>query len=339
MVVPSVNTTHEGMALCPNVCQALMLDRPLSFLKNSSYFGDNEVWFSTIAALAATAQADVRNVAVEVFQYGTVESTSSNVTFLRHALFDESLPAQREVISLQGDRGTINLLTTNSPDVDSLVKPLEVPVNVASYIRYACLYMTSAIICVAFLSTLYLLANRGYVEGLNMLELNRVAGVVWVGHTLLFVRGLAAISLLSTQVLTLTPVGGEYSVIIVGTIAIGSFGRFETLIGVCVRSIFISYAYERLRHPHLGAQGQTSYFLSASAKYVFEPKHWTEDKYYIDPASAVINGILSIQVTNTFYVFDLKIWRLFVIDEPDSKRKRLHDEGAFHLLHAIPLTN
>ncbi|RHZ03760.1 hypothetical protein DYB31_009512 [Aphanomyces astaci] len=222
MVVPSVNTTHEGTALCPNVCQALMLDRPLSFLKNSSYFGDNEVWFSTIAALAATAQADVRNVAVEVFQYGTVESTSSNVTFLRHTLFDESLPgfhliswclmvewclAQREVISLQGDRGTINLLTTNSPDVDSLVNPLEVPVNVASYIRYACLYVTSAIICVAFLSTLYLMANRGYVEGLNMLELNRVAGVVWVGHTLLFVRGLAAISLLSTQVLTLTPVG------------------------------------------------------------------------------------------------------------------------------------
>ncbi|RHZ02035.1 hypothetical protein DYB35_005787 [Aphanomyces astaci] len=222
MVVPSVNTTHEGTALCPNVCQALMLDRPLSFLKNSSYFGDNEVRFSTIAALAATAQADVRNVAVEVFQYGTVESTSSNVTFLRHTLFDESLPgfhliswclmvewclAQREVISLQGDRGTINLLTTNSPDVDSLVNPLEVPVNVASYIRYACLYVTSAIICVAFLSTLYLMANRGYVEGLNMLELNRVAGVVWVGHTLLFVRGLAAISLLSTQVLTLTPVG------------------------------------------------------------------------------------------------------------------------------------
>ncbi|RHY00692.1 hypothetical protein DYB36_013384 [Aphanomyces astaci] len=198
MVVPSVNTTHEGTALCPNVCQALMLDRPLSFLKNSSYFGDNEVWFSTIAALAATAQADVRNVAVEVFQYGTVESTSSNVTFLRHTLFDESLPgfhliswclmvewclAQREVISLQGDRGTINLLTTNSPDVDSLVNPLEVPVNVASYIRYHL---------------------RG---GLSMFELNRVAGVVWVGHTLLFVRGLAAISLLSTQVLTLTPVG------------------------------------------------------------------------------------------------------------------------------------
>ncbi|RHY36919.1 hypothetical protein DYB28_008538 [Aphanomyces astaci] len=71
---------------------------------------------------------------------------------------------------------------------------------------------------------------------------------------------------------------GEYTVIIVGKIAIGSFGRFLTLIGVCVGSIFISYAYERLRHPHLGAQGQTSYFLSASAKYVFESKHWTEDK-------------------------------------------------------------
>ncbi|RHY71717.1 hypothetical protein DYB38_003240 [Aphanomyces astaci] len=453
MVVPSVNTTHEGTALCSNVvmvsvrvCQDLMLDRPLSFLKNSSYFGDNEAWFSTMAALAATAQADVRNVGVEVFQYGTGESTSSNVTFLRHTLFDESLPgfhllswylvvewclAQREVISLQGDRGTINLLTYHSADVGSLVNPLELPVNVALYIRYACLYVTSAIICVAFLSTLYLLANRGYMEGLNMLELNRVAGVVWVGRTLLFVRGLAAISLLSTQVLTLTPVGdqwgfrdprvivdetatdqamrffktflaaGEVSwlgfvlsdMLIVmtqqyttayvfkcnfmvwgasallswiipathtatmtrqcempqvdfqlvctsGTIAIGSFGRFVTLIGVCVGSIAICYAYERLRHPHLETQGQASYFLSASAKYMFEPKHWTKEKvYYIDPASAVINGILSIQVKNTFYIFDLKIWRFFVIDEPHLKRKRLHDEGAFHLLQAIPLTD
>ncbi|RHY09869.1 hypothetical protein DYB25_013717 [Aphanomyces astaci] len=61
--------------------------------------------------------------------------------------------------------------------------------------------------------------------------------------------------------------------------------------------------------------------------------------YYIDPASAVINGMLSIQVKNTFYIFDVKVWRLFVIDEPNLKRKRLHDEGAVHLLQAIPLTD
>ncbi|RHY85340.1 hypothetical protein DYB26_005115 [Aphanomyces astaci] len=321
MVVPSVNTTHEGTALCPNVvgvsvdvCQALMLDRPLSFLKNSSYFGDNEVWFSTMAALAATAQADVRNVAVEVFH--TARST------------------QREVISLQGDRGTINLLSTNSPDVDSLVNPLEVPVNVASYIRYACLYVTSAIICVAFLSTLYLLVNRGYVEGLNMLELNRVAGVVWVGRTLLFVRGLAAISLLSTQVLTLTPVGYQWGIsdprVMVDETAIDQSMRFfKTFLAageVSWLGFVLSDMLIVVTHQYTTA-------------YMFKCHFMVWAVYYIDPASAVINGMLSIQVKNTFYIFDVKVWRLFVIDEPNLKRKRLHDEGAVHLLQAIPLTD
>jgi hypothetical protein len=61
--------------------------------------------------------------------------------------------------------------------------------------------------------------------------------------------------------------------------------------------------------------------------------------YFIDPASAVINGILSLRAHNTFYIFDLKIWRLFIIEESPEMRQRKEAEGALHLLYAIPLAD
>ncbi|KAF0716172.1 Aste57867_2987 [Aphanomyces stellatus] len=39
---------------------------------------------------------------------------------------------------------------------------------------------------------------RGHIEGLNMVDINRVGGIVWVGRPLLFLRSLVAILFLST---------------------------------------------------------------------------------------------------------------------------------------------
>ncbi|KAG9398813.1 hypothetical protein AC1031_014130 [Aphanomyces cochlioides] len=100
--------------------------------------------------------------------------------------------ANLEVISFH-DKNSLNVLTSPLYDVASLVNPLEIPVNVAFYIRYACLYVTTIIICVAVLASIYLFMNKGYVEGLNLFELNRVAGIVWIGRTFLFIRSMAAI--------------------------------------------------------------------------------------------------------------------------------------------------
>ncbi|CAK4687524.1 unnamed protein product [Aphanomyces euteiches] len=61
--------------------------------------------------------------------------------------------------------------------------------------------------------------------------------------------------------------------------------------------------------------------------------------YYLDASSAVINGILSLRFSNIFYILDLKIWRIFVIEEPAEKRARLERDGELHLLSAIPLTD
>ncbi|KAH9115390.1 hypothetical protein LEN26_012995 [Aphanomyces euteiches] len=125
-----------------------------------------------------------------------------------------------------------------------------------------------------------------------------------------------------------------------GTISIGSFGRFTALVGIFVCSIVIAYLYERIRHPSLPPTRQNSFFLSTSAKYVYEPGNWIDhDVYYLDPASAVINGILSIRFSNVFYMLDLKIWRIFMIEEPEDKRKKLELDGSIHLLYAIPLSD
>ncbi|RHY53737.1 hypothetical protein DYB30_007250 [Aphanomyces astaci] len=53
-------------------------------------------------------------------------------------------------------------------------------------------------------------------------------------------------------------------------------------------------------------------------------------------ASAAINGILSLRIKNTFYIFDLKIC-MFVIEEPADRRDRLVRDSEYHLLKAIPL--
>ncbi|RHY98610.1 hypothetical protein DYB37_010359 [Aphanomyces astaci] len=78
----------------------------------------------------------------------------SNISLLRQNIFDPALlafhyigwllawdwaVATREVLSFQGDIGSINVLSTPLLDVGSLVNPLEIPLNVTYYIRYACL--------------------------------------------------------------------------------------------------------------------------------------------------------------------------------------------------------
>ncbi|ETV77334.1 hypothetical protein H257_08780 [Aphanomyces astaci] len=72
------------------------------------------------------------------------------------------------------------------------------------------------------------------------------------------------------------------------------------------------------------APHQNSLSLAASATHAFDPKRWVaHEVYYVDQASAAINGILSLRIQNTFYIFDLKIWRVFVIEEPADIPDRL----------------
>ncbi|KAF0684940.1 hypothetical protein As57867_023026, partial [Aphanomyces stellatus] len=434
-----------ALSLSLTMCSTSLVGAPSQFLLNTTLLPDQTV-IPKLQAFAQIAQQDVYQLGVEFFQFGKKNTTTSEVLLLRQNIFDPAVPeffflawqlatdwvtAGREVISIEGDIGIINVISPSSAALSSLSNPLEIPLNVSGYIRYVCLYVTVVIICVAILATIYLVLSRGYVEGLNFFELNRVGGLVWVGRTFLFVRSVAAISLLSTEVLAMeygnnfwhfnsiaqligesstdkairlfktVLAAGEMSwlgfvlsdmlmvftqqyspayvfkcnfvvwgasailslaaptahtatinrqcelaqvdfqlVCSSGVIEIGNVGRFSLLIGIVVISISLCYAYERIRHPKAPNTQPNSFFLSTSAKYVFEPARWIDrEVYHLDPSSAALNGILSFQSKNTHYIFDMKIWRLFIIETPAAERKRLEDAGELHLLSAIPLTD
>ncbi|KAH9121531.1 hypothetical protein LEN26_010620 [Aphanomyces euteiches] len=439
--------TNDTDGICSTItefsmssCEDQLLLPSMRLLLNDSLF-DPELLIK-LQTMAAIAQRDIQAMPIEINQYG--KTVNDTIAIMRHQIFDPAYPTfhyvawllamewatnSREVISIQGDLGMANIMTTHYDDITTLVNPLEIPVNVAYYIRYVCLYVTGIIMCVAALASIYLFINKGYVEGWNLFEINRVVGIVWIGRTFLFIRSMAAICLLSTQVLLLENTNnvwhlvdstqllnessgdralrifktflaaGEVSwlgyvlndILVVftaqyttayvikcttivwgaaallsmlsppnhkatvqreckfahvdfqlvctsGTIAIGSFGRLMSLVAICIGSIFVCYIYERIRRPTLPPSHQTSFFLSASAKYMFQRDYWMHDEdYCIDPSSAAINGILSVRFSNTIFLFDLKIWRLFVLEVPKEKREIIEQTGKRHLLTAIPL--
>ncbi|KAF0684163.1 Aste57867_23845 [Aphanomyces stellatus] len=424
-------------------CQPDLIKNPTAFMLNTTLFPDPTV-VANWKAMVTAAQEDIRLLNVSIMQYASATVSYTNISLLRQAIFDTALPdfhyvgwimawewavSAREVLSFQGDVDSIAVLTRQMFDVSTPANALEIPLNVANYIRLACYYVTCNIIGVSLLAVAYTAINKGQVEGLNLFELNRVAGIVWVGRTLLFIRGIAAICLLSTQVLTLEPLNYVYHFVTTATaasepaadkairyikiflaasevswlsfvlndffmiatqqytaayvfkcnilvwllsavlsfaspvthtasidrsceysdvdfqlvcsngmIAIGSFVRFMTLVAICVGSALVCYIYERVRRPSLPLPHQNSLFLAASAKLVFEAQHWVaHEVYYLDQSSAAINGLLSVRLGSSFYMFDLKTWRTFVINAPAEKLKQLARES--HLLTAIPLTD
>ncbi|CAK4375589.1 unnamed protein product [Aphanomyces euteiches] len=448
-LVRSNLTANETTAVCSTLTGVTtaqyttrFVQMPVQLLLNTSIQPDPTA-IPALEPLAQAARDDLYRLGVEMVQYG--KTATGNMTLLRHNLFDPAFPtfhyaawslvydwgnAYREVIDFQGDSGSVKVITATQADLTSLVNPLEIPVNVATYIRYICYYVTYVIIIVAALATVYLVLSKGYVEGRNLLEINRVAGLVWVGRTFIFVRSLAAICLLSAESLALVTVNqawrltsasnivtdswndpvvrnfkifiaaGELSwlgfvlndILMVvtaqytpayvfkcnfmiwglaallswaspakhtatmerdctmpqvdfqlvcssGTVAIGSFSRLVSLVGICIGSIVVCYLYERLRHPALPPTRQDSLFLAASAKFVFEPHNWIDDNlYYMDPASAAMNGLLSVHIGDTFYLFDIKIWRCFAVKIPEKTRAQLEKHCKVNLLSAIPLT-
>ncbi|ETV98647.1 hypothetical protein H310_08761 [Aphanomyces invadans] len=104
----------------------------------------------------------------------------------------------REVVTFHGDGGAMTLLSNYISQTTMLANPFEIPSNVAFYCLVCIQYTTGVIFVVTFITIVYSVVGRGRIEGYNMLEVNRVAGIVWVGRPLLCLRSLVAICLLAT---------------------------------------------------------------------------------------------------------------------------------------------
>ncbi|KAF0703085.1 Aste57867_7699 [Aphanomyces stellatus] len=373
-----------------------------------------QINISLSTTLVQTTKTEIRDTLnIQFVQFildGTVYSLSSlNVFDPNEAAFEffswlyifEWVEGSREVVSIQGAYGT---LTTLSGYVQSQLQhanPLEIPFNVAYYIRCAIYYVTMLLLLVGSSAIICALSTRGYNEGWNMMEINRVAGVIWIGRPLILLRGITAICLLSTVQLQLiqsrngltnyftsppkywftvgiscgevtwlvyiindlfSPFTGAYTTLYgykssnvmwissfvltliapvqhrasisrsctvdsvdfqvvcqSGTLEIGSSQRFFTLIGLAFASCGFTFAIERLRHPNLKFRHElTSLFLHAIAKHNFSFYEWHHGgMFYLDKASAVLNGLLSVHVGTVLYVFDIKSWRGYAFDTAD----------------------
>ncbi|KDO27152.1 hypothetical protein SPRG_07859 [Saprolegnia parasitica CBS 223.65] len=176
---------------------------------------------ASLTSIAASTNALVHNLNIEFMIFAKVNA-SAPLALLHTNLLDPSevgfgflawtylydwVLGHREVISFQGDSGTLNLLTDLQLPLLQQAQPWMLTQAFATYCRGGVWYVTFLMLSVSALACVYVLASRGHFEGLNMLELSRVGGIVWVGRPLLFLRSLTALCLLSTATLELQTSG------------------------------------------------------------------------------------------------------------------------------------
>ncbi|KAF0689711.1 hypothetical protein As57867_018795, partial [Aphanomyces stellatus] len=157
----------------------------------------------------------------ELVQYGAVDMTSP-LQLDRLLLFNplddrfdmyawmfmvEWALGIREGVRFEGDHGTLSVITEPLQPLKQEVNLAEFPSSVAFYMRGAVMYVTGIMIALFAVAFVYALLSHGYVEVLNLLELQRVGAIVWIGRPLLLVRCLSAVGMLATATVHLDTTG------------------------------------------------------------------------------------------------------------------------------------
>ncbi|EQC32709.1 hypothetical protein SDRG_09682 [Saprolegnia diclina VS20] len=175
------------------------------------------------ATLTDAVVADVLATGVGLVQF----LVTSGVTSLRHfALLDPNDRAymyygwcylfkwalgDREAISLTGDHGQMTVLSGLSLPLAMVPDSNAVPLSFALLTQYCVQYITIVLIGISSLLVISASYHGGRMEGLNLLCVNRIVGMVWLGRPFVFLRSLSAIWLLNTSPLTLVQAGvGTY---------------------------------------------------------------------------------------------------------------------------------
>ncbi|EQC37695.1 hypothetical protein SDRG_04724 [Saprolegnia diclina VS20] len=358
----------------------------------------------TLAATTVTA-LDVRvmqygrwnaSAPLEVATAGLLDET--DFTYFAWGFLYHWAVGDHTVVNFAGDEGSLTLLSEFMYPSRQDVQSYEVPTTFATYARNCNVYITCAMMVLTVVVVVYICVCRGHVEGKNIMKLNRVGALVWVGRPLVFVRSLTALALLSTSTLRLsgrhgvsflTPTPAPWYTIVLAasevtwlvevvndialvytqaytpyyamlntwgvwavtsllsgvapvapittvaptcrvaqidmqlvcttaSIAIGQKQRLYTLLSVvfgCKIGLYASTRWWLRRAPPKCTVD--SLFLSAGAKYLFSHDTWLyNDVYYLDMASAVVNGILTYRRGATVYAVDVKFWRVFAIPLP-----------------------
>ncbi|EQC27351.1 hypothetical protein SDRG_14874 [Saprolegnia diclina VS20] len=144
---------------------------------------------------------------VELFHQVLFDPSDATMHFSNWGLAYEWTVGSREVIRVDGDVSSLAVFSTISFAASFAASGIEMPLNVATYLRGLCQYISFVLAAIALIAGLYTLANGCTSEGLNLFEVNRVGGLTWIGRPLLFVRSVTALCILSTATLQLQKTG------------------------------------------------------------------------------------------------------------------------------------
>ncbi|KAF0687056.1 Aste57867_21137 [Aphanomyces stellatus] len=194
----------------PSLCLEGYLGQSVAFVQSIHHL-------TQLQAMAAAAAVDVRRLAPSLPQYMR-ENATQPLEMVSFALLDLTYPTfdvwswlsvlewavgDREVVRFQGDVGGISVMTEWTPPSTAPVHATDLPTTFTTYALGALKYITGVMLGISSLVVVSILACTGHIEPLNLLELNRVAGIVWVGRPLLLLRSVTALCLLSTSTLEL----------------------------------------------------------------------------------------------------------------------------------------
>ncbi|KAF0699896.1 Aste57867_9554 [Aphanomyces stellatus] len=195
---------------------------PANYATVAAFLTTYSSTFASLRPLASTMYRDVLPLNVTFLQYVQVTGPTPSVqlytinlleprdrpwNFYGWLMLFEWANGMREVVSFQGDAGTITTISEATAPFQMAPDPSVITQTFSYFFEQCLLYISVVLIAVAGVVMLYTLHIHGRIEGLNLFELNRVVGMVWIGRTFLVIRSITAICLLNTSTLQLTQIG------------------------------------------------------------------------------------------------------------------------------------
>ena len=177
--------------------------------------------FANLAPLAIAAQNDVLALDIVSAQYILNETTPQLYrmsffnnrnrawTFFSWCFMYDWAAASREVVSFQGDVDSITAISGYSVLRSIDPNPAEIPRDFSLLLTLVVQYVTVVFLFLAAWCVVYTMSSHGHIKGRNLLKMNRLVGLVWVGRPLLFIRSISALVVLHTSRLGLVRVGSS----------------------------------------------------------------------------------------------------------------------------------
>ncbi|OQR98051.1 hypothetical protein ACHHYP_09249 [Achlya hypogyna] len=172
-------------------------------------------------ALAPSVRTAVQDLDVRILQYvcnmtdmdvnlftlGLLDASDRPWNFYGWLILFEWVAGRREVLNFAGDSGSLVTITQGVSPVTLTPDTRVLSATYAPFFQAILRYISGVLIGIAGIIVAYTVHMRGLVEGLNLFELNRVVGMVWIGRSFLVVRSITAICLLNTTTLHLVRIG------------------------------------------------------------------------------------------------------------------------------------